>query len=150
MRTTFLEHARSGHPIRSQALGSMGSILLAVAAALFVCLIAVPVLDTSLVLKFGAAPSQTVTPDLIAVVVTVSGLGAWGLRSMLNRLAEGGQTVWRIVAAVVLAFSLSGPVLGGMTPATKVTLIPMHLMVAAVLVAGLPAAGTTRAVSAES
>lgn len=150
MRITFLEHARSSHPIRSQALGSMGSILLAVAAALFVWLIAVPILDTSLVVKFGAAPSQTVTPGLIAVVVTVSGLVAWGLLSMLNRLAKGGQTVWRIVAAVVLAFSLSGPVLGGMTPATKVTLILMHLIVAAVLVAGLPAAGTTRTISAES
>lgn len=150
MRITFLEHARSSHPIRSQALGSMGWILLAVAAALFVWLIAVPILDTSLVVKFGAAPSQTVTPALIAVVVTVSGLVAWALLSMLNRLAKGGQTVWRIVAAVVLAFSLSGPVFGGTMPATKVTLILMHLIVAAVLVAGLPAAGTTRAISAES
>lgn len=118
MRTTFLEHARSSHPIRSQALGSMGWILLAVAAALFVWLIAVPILDTSLVVKFGAAPSQTVTPALIAVVVTVSGLVAWGVLSMLNRLAKGGRTVWRIVAAVV--------------------------------VAGLPAAGTTRAIWAKS
>ena len=150
MRITFLEHARSSHPIRSQALGSMGWILLAVAAALLLWVIAVPILDTSLVVKFGAAPSQTVTPALIAVVVTVSGLVAWGLLSMLNRLAKGGQTVWRIVAAVVLAFSLSGPVFGGTTPATKVTLILMHLIVAAVLVAGLPAAGTTRAISAES
>ncbi len=80
----------------------------------------------------------TQSVGVAAVVVTVlvmAGLGIGLLRLLDARTANGLRT-WTIVAAVVFAISLLGP-LGATTVAAGIALASLHAITAGVLVQGL-------------
>ena len=71
-------------------------------------------------------------PVLMAGVV-VSAAG-WGLLALLERFISHARAVWAAVAGLVLIVSFSGPLSGsGITAGNRISLILMHLAVAAVL-----------------
>lgn len=53
---------------------------------------------------------------------------------MLERFTSHARTVWTTIALITLALSLSGPLSGGVSTATKMALAGMHLAAAAVLI----------------
>lgn len=123
--------------VRTGILKPFGWIAAAVLGALIVWIIAVVALGVDLEVRFG--PQDTpVTPAAVVLTSVIAGLGAWGLLLLLTRLLRNGPKVWTWVAVVVLLLSLGGPLFGEASVGTKITLGIMHLVVAAVLMAGLP------------
>ena len=135
------ERAGKNSAVGLHPIPSFGWILLSALAALFIWVIAVPVLGIALVVEFPGAPPQTVSPLSVAAAPLVAGLIAWVLLWVSRRFLRAGLAVWRIFAVAVLVLSLSGPAIGGATVAVTTTLSLMHLAVAGVLVLGLPGAG---------
>jgi hypothetical protein len=90
------------------------------------------------------APPVVVGPLAIAFVTLLAGLVAWGLLAVLERLTSRVQTVWVIVAVVVLLISLGGPLGGGVTVMAAVGLACMHVAAAAVLIPLLPRSAVRR------
>lgn len=105
-------------------------------AALAVWAVAVPVLGVDLHAAPGTNPAQPVGPGHVVVTGLLAGLAGWGSLALLERTVSRARTVWTVIAAVVLAVSLSGP-LAGVTAADTVVLAVMHLAVGAVLIPGL-------------
>lgn len=92
-----------------------------------------------------ATPAGPVGAVAVAVVGLIVGFAAWGLLVVLERAAgTRARRIWRIIASVVLAVSLLGP-LGGVGGAAVAGLICLHLIVGLVLIAGLPRPVTTTA-----
>jgi hypothetical protein len=135
------ERARKNSAVSWHPIPSFGWILLSALAALFIWVIAVPVLGIALVVEFPGAPPQTVSPFSVAAAPRVAGLFAWVLLWVSRRFLRAGLAVWRTFAVAVLVLSLSGPAIGGATAAVIATLSLMHLVVGGVLVLGLPGAG---------
>jgi hypothetical protein len=73
---------------------------------------------------------------LVAVVSLLVALAAWGLLALLQRFTARGRRIWTILATVVTAVSLLGP-LGGESTGATLGLAALHLVVAAVVIAGL-------------
>jgi peptidoglycan/LPS O-acetylase OafA/YrhL len=61
-------------------------------------------------------------------------LAGWALLAALERLTPQARGAWTLVALVILALSLAGPLGGGTTTAAKTALACMHLAAAAVLI----------------
>ena len=135
------ERAGKNSAVSLHPLPSFGWILLSALAALFIWVIAVPVLGIALVVEFPGTPPQTVSPVSVAVAPLVAGLFAWALLGVSRHFLRAGVAVWRVLAAAVVVLSLYGPVVGGTTVAVTTTLSLMHLAVAGVLIVGLPGAG---------
>jgi hypothetical protein len=76
----------------------------------------------------------------VAVVIAsvVAGLVAWAWLALLERMVRRPRLVWTVTAVVVFVLSLAGPAAGTDVGAV-LALFCLHLVVAAVLVAGLPA-----------
>lgn len=86
----------------------------------------------------GAAPT-----DLgLGPVLFASAMGAalgWISLAALERLTRRGRRAWTIVAVIALLVSLGGPMGGeGITTGNRLVLALMHVVVAAVLIRGLP------------
>ncbi|MGI5493677.1 DUF6069 family protein [Microtetraspora malaysiensis] len=105
-------------------------------AALAVWALAVPVAGTALTVRMGDG-TQLVGPVLVAVTSLLVGLAGWGLLAVLERFASQPGRIWTIVALVVLALSLFGPVGSAVGTAAMLVLLLLHLVVGAVLVLGL-------------
>jgi hypothetical protein len=75
----------------------------------------------------------------------VIGLVGWGLRALLDRLTGRARTVWTVIATIVLALSLLGPVGSAVGGGTVAALIGLHLLVGLVLLLGLRAGRRTPA-----
>ncbi|MEO3824237.1 DUF6069 family protein [Actinomadura sp. B10D3] len=67
----------------------------------------------------------------------VAGLAGWGLLALLERIAARAGRIWTVLALVVLALSLGGPLGSAGDGTSMAVLIGMHLIVAAVLIPGL-------------
>ncbi|MFG1946786.1 DUF6069 family protein [Nonomuraea sp. NPDC048826] len=115
---------------------------IAVAATLAIWVVAVPIAGVELAARTGAALTE-VGPVAVVVATVVAGLAGWGLLALLERLTRRARTLWTWIAAVVLVLSLAGP-LGGVNPASQITLALMHLAAGAVIILGMR--GTERAV----
>ncbi|MDQ4491680.1 DUF6069 family protein [Sinomonas sp. ASV486] len=125
--------------ILSRPARSIGLIVLAAAGALAVWAIAVPGLGSPLTVSFGPGLDQTVTPAAVGATAAGAGLLAWGLLAVLTRAsARKGRTVWKAVAVTAAVLSLAAPVTAGTAVDVKLALAFMHLVVAAVLITGLP------------
>jgi hypothetical protein len=89
---------------------------------------------------FGAssqAPDMTAAPIVLAGVV--SGLAAWLVLALLERITRHARGVWRVFATVALVASLGGPLSGqGIGVASQLVLVLMHLLVGAALIVLLP------------
>jgi len=104
--------------------------LTAVALALVVWGLAVPVAGVDLV---AGTPPQTVGAASVVVVTVVVTLAAWGVRTLLRRRRP---LAWWLTCGAVLVVSLLGP-LGGTSPAAVATLVALHLAVGATVAVGL-------------
>jgi hypothetical protein len=111
----------------------------AVAAALVLWIVAEPVLGIDLrAPASGGAPNSEVGPVMVVLGSLVPVLLGWGLLVLLQKFTAHARTVWTVIAGVILAGSLVGPLSGeGITGANRVVLLLMHLVVGAVLIIGL-------------
>ncbi|NUP67928.1 MAG: hypothetical protein HOW71_37825 [Nonomuraea sp.] len=106
------------------------------AVALAVWALAVPLAGVTLTVRQGDG-TQTIGPLLVAVVTLLAGLAGWALLAVLERWTARPARTWRIVALVVLAVSLLGPLGSAVGAAATLVLLLLHVAVGAVLVVGL-------------
>src|SRR5687767_14391663 len=82
----------------------------AVAGAVLVWLLAVPVAGMDLLVRPGQGAEQHVGVASVALVSLLASLLGWGLLAALERLwPRRARTIWTTVALVVLLLSLAGP-----------------------------------------
>lgn len=117
----------------SRAIG----VGVAVLAAVFIWVIAVPLLGVDLQVVQGGPPQAV---GLVAVIVTslLAGLLGWGLLAVLTNRLGNGRRIWTVVAVVGALLSLAGPITSAVGAAATVTLLLLHVVVAAVLISTLP------------
>jgi hypothetical protein len=118
-----------GH-LRARILGVAG----AVAAAVTVWAVAVPVLGIDLSFRFGNTAPQTVVFGVVAGFTLGASLAGWGILAALERRMSNGRDIWTAVALVVLFASLGLPLAGGTTFSSQIALAMMHLAAAGVLI----------------
>ncbi len=131
------EHTRS----MPKTMPRAGVALAAVLAAALVWLAFDPIGGMDLqqpAFDSGAAPT-----DLgLGQVLFASAMGAalaWITLAALERLTQRARRTWTIVAVIALLVSLGGPMGGeGITTGNRLVLALMHVVVAAVLIRGLP------------
>lgn len=106
------------------------------AAALVLWAVVYLLAGVELTTKQASGP-QPDSPIAVAGASLLIGLAAWGLLVLLERKVTRPARTWTIIALVVLAASMIGPVGEAADTATMLTLIGLHLIVAAVLIPGL-------------
>lgn len=113
----------------------LGTVLAAPAAALVLWAAATPIADIDLTVDQAGTP-LTVGPVLIVLACLIVGSAAWGLLAILERSTARASLIWSIIAAAVLAFSLTGP-LAAATTAAMLVLMGMHVVTGGILITGL-------------
>jgi hypothetical protein len=84
---------------------------------------------------FSSERPANLAPGFVAVLAAAASLLAWAALTLIERIARRPRRVWVITGLITLAVSLSAPLSGhGVTGTDRLTLICMHLGVAAVLV----------------
>lgn len=138
MVTTTLNNtvAATDHAARTRALTVAGAVLAAVA----VWAIAVPLLGTHLLVRFGTGAAQTVGLDYVVAGSLAASLLGWSVLVLLERRTRHARTIWTGAAGIVVVASLSLPIIAGTTMSATVALALMHAAVAAVLITALPRA----------
>jgi hypothetical protein len=133
--TNTLEYATpaTARVARSRVLSVTGATL----AAAAVWVVAVQLLGTHLLVRFGAGAPQTVGIGLVVGATLVASLCAWGLLALLENRTARARTIWTVVAVVVLLVSLSLPLTAGVAVSTKAALALMHVAAASVLIPSL-------------
>ncbi|UNX53262.1 DUF6069 family protein [Georgenia sp. TF02-10] len=139
-----------GHGVRRRRVTAAATILAAAAAGLLAWAVAAPLAGVPLVVP-GAG--QAVGSPSVVVAALVGGAAAWLLLVVLRRFRRG-LTAWTVIAGSVLAVSLAGPPLSGVTGAALLVLEVMHVVVGGILIGGLrlsehAVAGPSRTVGAE-
>ena len=134
--TTTAIPGRVTAPSRRQLRSRGFAVIAAVLAALVVWSIAVPLLGVQLTVHKspGGSDLQTVGPAFVLVVSLLASLLGWGLLAVLERRTRRAGIVWTVVAGAVLLLSLAGPLTAAVTTGGKVSLVLLHLSVAAVLI----------------
>jgi hypothetical protein len=112
--------------------------LTAVVAAIAVWVLAVPVAGIDLAAAPIGGVVAPVEPLAVAAGPLFAGLSGWALLAVLERRTARPRRTWRVVALAVLALSLVNPLVGGAGAASVNTLVAMHLVTGAVLIALLP------------
>jgi hypothetical protein len=96
----------------------------------------------------GGLPPMVVSLPMVLAAALGASLAAWGLLAVLERRTGSAQRTWTIIAVLVLLLSLVPLPAVEATTAVKMYLASMHLVVGAVLIAGLrtgaPVAGVVR------
>lgn len=121
------------HSTRSRALTVAAAVLTGVAA----WTLAGPVAGIRI-----AVNDQEVGVAQVAIVSLLAGLAAWVLFAVLDRFTSRAIPIWTVIAATVLALSLTGP-LSATSTAAGITLACLHLLVGGVLIFGLRASDLT-------
>ncbi len=127
MSTTTLQTARPS--IRTALLGVLGAVV----AAIAVWAVAT-VAGVDLAVRFGDGAPIDVTVVSVAMASLVASLAGWGLLVVLGLFTAQARTVWTVIASIATLASLGGPLSTTASSAAKVSLIAMHLAVAAVLI----------------
>lgn len=129
--------------LRTRAVRA-GVVLGAVAVAFVVWAVGVLLAGGDPVVSQGSA-LRPVGPVAAAVTAGLAGLAGWGLLTALERFVpRRARLTWTIIAAVVLALSMTGPLGSGVDVASTVTLAGMHLAVGATLILGLARSARVR------
>ncbi|GIL26071.1 DUF6069 family protein [Actinocatenispora comari] len=126
--------ASTTRPTRARAL----TVAAAVATAVLGWALLAPVAGLDLTVTVGTGQQRLGVVAVIAATL-VTGLVGWGLRALLDRLTGRARTVWTVIATIVLALSLLGPVGSAVGGGTVAALIGLHLLVGLVLLLGLRA-----------
>ena len=105
-------------------------------AALVVWSVAVPLLGVGLTVRTTPGSTvQTIGAGFVGAVSLLASLLGWGLLAILERRTQRAGTIWTAPAGVVLLLlSLAGPLTAAVTTGGKVSLVALHLSVAAVLI----------------
>lgn len=82
--------------------------------------------------------TQHLGPAAVVVTALIAGLAAWGLLALLGRTVRHPDRTFRIIALIVLALSLAGPLGSGVGISSQLVLLGMHMTVGAALIIGLP------------
>lgn len=120
------------------------AILGSAGAALAIWLAAVPLAGVDLEVRMSDS-TQDVGPASVVLSALLAAVAGLGCLAVLRRITKRPVRAWTIVASVVLVLSLAGPVGQAESTSALVTLVAMHLAVAAVLIplgrrlAGAPA-----------
>lgn len=123
--------APSHHQLRRRVFAVTAAVL----AALVVWSVAVPLLDVQLTVRTTPGSSvQTIGAGFVLAASLLASLLGWGLLAVLERRSQRAGTVWTAAAGVVLLLSLAGPLTAAVTTSGKVSLVALHLSVAAVLI----------------
>ena len=127
----------TGQVTRVSARTPVAGVLGATAVATAIWAVAT-IAGAELTVSFGPGqPIQKVTVVNVVVAALVGSLAGWGLFALLRRFTAKALTVWTVIAIVGVLVSLAGPLSAIASAATKVSLVAMHLAVAAVLIAVL-------------
>ena len=118
---------------RTRALAVAGAAL----AALVVWTVAVPILDVDLTVSPGGGSPMSVGAGTVVVAALVGALLGWALLALLEARTARARTLWTGAAVVALLVSLGGPLNAATATSIQVTLMLMHLAVAAVLIPAL-------------
>ncbi len=112
------------------------AVTAAVLVALVVWAVAVPLLGVQLTVRTTSSSSsmQTIGAGFVLAVSLLAALLGWGLLAALERRTQRAETVWTVAAGVVLLLSLAGPLTASLTTGGTVSLVVLHLSVAAVLI----------------
>jgi hypothetical protein len=140
--TTIRDHTTptTARISRARALSVGG----AVAAAVAVWVVAVPLLGLHLIIRFGNGSPETVGIDFVIGASLIGSLLGWGLLALLETRTTRARRIWTVLAIAVLLVSLSLPLSAGVTAPTKAALALMHMAVAAVLIPTLRRSSATR------
>jgi hypothetical protein len=114
------------------------AVLTAVLAALAIWVLAVPIAGIDLAAAPIGGLVAPVGPVAVAAGPLFAGLSGWALLALLELRTARPRRTWTVVAVAVLALSLVNPLVGGVGPASVTTLVTMHLVTGAVLIALLP------------
>jgi hypothetical protein len=115
------------------------AVLAAVIGAVLVWVIADPLLNADLDVRFGDSGAvDHIAARAVAVTTLALGLLGWGLLELLERRSPRGQDIWVAIAVLAMLLSLLGPIAGGMTIAATVGLLAIHIVASAILIALLP------------
>src|SRR2546430_13718031 len=120
----------TAHLSWNRVLGVAGATV----AAVGVWALAIMILSTSLVVRFGDGAPQPIGIELVAIGSLTGSLLGLGSLVVLEKFSSRARTIWTAVAIGVLLVSLSLPVVAGTTASTKAALALMHLAVASVLI----------------
>jgi len=115
----------------------------AVAAALLVWLVAEVLVGTDLQGPGSGGEPMDVTAVHVLATSLLAGLAGWGALALLERLTSRGRLVWTVLASAVAVLSLLGPLGGsGVSSASRAWLVVLHVVVAAIIIPGLPRASS--------
>ena len=130
----------------SLVLGTRGHRLLAVGGGVLAPSVVWLVSQTARVnLSFSlpGQPTMVIGLAMVAATALLAGLTAWGLLVLLGHFFARARAIWTGAAFVGLLASLGAPASVQTTGSARLTLLLMHLSVAAALIPVLR--GTTRA-----
>ena len=116
-------------------------VLAAVAGALLVWVIADPLFNADLDVRFGDnGAADHVAGRAVAVTTLVLALLGWGLLELLERRygSPRGDDIWVAIAVVAMLLSLLGPIIAGLTISATVGLLAIHITAGGILIALLP------------
>jgi hypothetical protein len=108
--------------------------------------IAARIIGVELDVVSGGLPPMVVSLPMVLSAALGASLAAWGLLAMLERRIDSARRTWTAVATTVLVLSLvplALPIVEA-TTAARATLVSMHVVVGAVLIAGLPRGAAER------
>jgi hypothetical protein len=122
---------------RRRARGRAVVVAGAVAAALGVWLVAVPLLGVDLQVQPNGGRAQAVGVGEVVVASLAAALLGWALLALLERRTARALTLWTSAAVAVLLLSLGAPLTAARTASAAIVLVALHLTVAAVVIVGL-------------
>lgn len=91
--------------------------------------------DIDLAVRSGGSVTHVGAASVAATVIAV-GLAGWALLALLERFTTKARAIWVGIAVAVFLVSLLGPA-GGVNAAAVGSLLALHSVVAAALIAGL-------------
>lgn len=112
-------------------------VLAAVVAAAVAWIVAGPIAGADFTVQQRDRDPMDIGIALVVLTALVTGLAAWGSLALLERLTARAATIWTAIAAIALGVSLLAPLTAAATAGTHVSLVLLHLIVGAVLIAGL-------------
>jgi hypothetical protein len=112
------------------------TVLAATVSALAAWTLTGPLLGVDIAVRSGGSV-QTVGPVAVAVTSLLAGLAAWGLLALFERFLRRPARAWTIVALIVLALSLAGPLTSADGADSRTALLCLHCVVAVILIPGL-------------
>jgi Family of unknown function (DUF6069) len=104
----------------------------------FAWAMAVPIAGVRLAVHNSSGGQTEVQVAQVAIAGLLAGVAAWGLLAVLERYSRRARSVWTVIAATILALSLTGP-LSATSAAAGITLACLHLLVGGTIIVGLRA-----------